>query len=74
LYPPSSFVQLTVFALFVVTSLQKRIMADALYGATPYSFLPLYPPNDMTGDDTDYAGKYRAHAELFGSTRSAIPA
>ena len=49
-------------------------MAEALYGATPYTFPPLYPTNDMTGENTDYVGKYRAHAELFGSTRSAIPA
>ena len=49
-------------------------MADALYGATPYSFPPLYPPNDINGEDTDYADKYRAQAELFGSTRSAVPA
>ena len=49
-------------------------MADALYGATPYTFPPLYPTNDLTGDNTDYVGKYRAHAELFGSTRSSVPA
>ena len=52
-------------------------MADALYGATSYTFPPLYPTtaNDMSVDNTDYVGKYRAHAELFGSTtRSAIPA
>ena len=52
-------------------------MADTLYGATPYTFPPLYPTtNDISGDNTDYVvGKYRAHAELFGSTRSAaIPA
>ena len=48
-------------------------MADALYGATPYTFPPLYPTNDMSGDNTDYVGKYRAHAELFSSTRSAVP-
>lgn len=48
-------------------------MADALYGATPFTFPPLYPTNDVTGDNADYVGKYRAHAELFGSTRSAIP-
>ena len=48
-------------------------MADALYGATPFTFPPLYPANDLSGDNTDYVGKYRAHAELFASTRSAIP-
>ena len=48
-------------------------MADALYGATPFTFPPLYPSNDLSGDNADYVGKYRAHAELFGSTRSAIP-
>ena len=48
-------------------------MAEALYGATPFTFPPLYPANDLSGDNTDYVGKYRAHAELFGSTRSAIP-
>ena len=48
-------------------------MADTLYDATPYNFSTLYPTNDMSEDDTDYVGKYRAHAELFGSPRSAIP-
>ena len=46
-------------------------MADALYGATPFTFPPLYPTNDLSGD---YGGKYRAHADLFASTRSGIPA
>ena len=55
-------------------------MADALsYGATPYTFPPLYPTtNDsMDVDNTDYVGKYRDHAELFqvgSTTRSAVPA
>ena len=54
-------------------------MADALYGATSYTFLPLYSTtandSDMSVDNTDYIGKYRVHAELFNSTtRSAIPA
>ena len=51
-------------------------MADALYGATPYTFPPLYPTNDLTGDNTDHEGKYRAqaHAELFASTRSSVTA
>jgi hypothetical protein len=48
-------------------------MADALFGATPYTFPPLYPANDLTVD-TDYVRKYRVHAELFESPRSAIPA
>ena len=48
-------------------------MADALYGATPYTFPPLYPSNDMSGDNTDFVGKYRAHADLIGSTRLGVP-
>jgi len=47
-------------------------MAEALYGATPFTFPPLYPTNDMGGDNTDYVGKYRAHAELFGSARAGM--
>jgi hypothetical protein len=47
-------------------------MADALYGATPYTFPPLYPTNDIDADNTDYTGKYRAHSELFGSAGSGI--
>ena len=47
-------------------------MADTLYGAAPFTFPPLYPTNDLSGDNTDYVGKYRAHAELFGSARSAM--
>ena len=57
-------------------------MADALsYGATPYTFPPLYPTtteDSMNVDNTDYVGKYRDHAELFqvGSTirSAAVPA
>ncbi|KAF8815856.1 hypothetical protein BYT27DRAFT_7190878 [Phlegmacium glaucopus] len=49
-------------------------MAEALYGATPFTFPPLYPTNDMGGDSPDYVGKYRAHAELFGSARSGMNA
>lgn len=48
-------------------------MAETLYGATPFTFPPLYPTNDMSGDNTDYVAKYRAHAELFGaSARSGM--
>lgn len=47
-------------------------MADTLYGTTPFTFPPLYPTNDMGGDSTDYVGKYRAHAELYGSDRSGM--
>ena len=46
-------------------------MSDTLYGATPFTFPPLYPTNDLAGD---YAGKYRAQADLFASTtRSGMP-
>ena len=49
-------------------------MAETLYGATPYSFPPLYPANDMAGDNSDYVPKYRPHPELFASTRSTAAA
>ena len=42
-------------------------MADALYAATPFTFPPLYPPNDMNVDNADYVPKYPPHAELFES-------
>ena len=48
-------------------------MADTLYGATPYTFPLLYPTKGLSRDNTDYVGKYRAHAELFGSNISTIP-
>ena len=44
-------------------------MADTLYGATPFTFPPLYPSNDISGDNTDYVGKY---SELLGSARSGM--
>jgi hypothetical protein len=44
-------------------------MADTLYGSTPFTFPPLYPSNDMSGDNTDYVGKY---SEVFGSARSGM--
>ena len=47
-------------------------MTDALYSATPFTFLHLYPTNDIGGDNMDYDGKYHTHAELFGSARSGL--
>ncbi|KAF8149121.1 hypothetical protein B0H34DRAFT_195903 [Crassisporium funariophilum] len=47
-------------------------MAEALYNSNSFAFPPLYPSNDISGDNADYSNKYRTQAELFGPGRSGL--